>query len=783
MQTIKRDIYVTKNVLQAPIEVTEGTNSIAIEFDVRDYDIPASAAAVAYSLSTSSMEEPNKALADVSGNKITIIPSETFFLPGQNVMQVRIIDGNSKLISFNIIVKCTGKMRFGDEKEEGQSTLIEQILAKLGEYTGKLDVERKRIDKLDSTKANKTDLTSPYNFKGSCLSSALPASGNTVNDTYYCTDLKYRKTWNGSAWEQSSLNEADYEEELTKTNGEVSSLKEDLCQGTQPFAIIRDEYVNENGTIKQTDQHWDRTDYVEVNDAVIIISKSSSVYNCFFDSSKSFVSSFALVEGENRITVPVNAKYIICSNTSEAIMELIVKLYNSSKIADLENDVKEYDTALKSSKNLIGTIPNKLYPIDYKANENITFSTKGLVAVTKNHAFYFYDENKQYVTDYALYPPLAKRTVSFDKDAKYISLNVEQEVPIQVEYGSKATEYEDYLLKSSDLMAKIADWENGASIISLNKQLEPFVIQSTATKAREIGSSLKPLTFIHFSDWHNVPVLWERLCNYMEKYKDYLQFALHTGDYCGGWQGEYTDAYLLKNTTNPILNCVGNHDTYTKEMKKNTQESAYKLLFNHTENWGVTFGSGNNTMYYHKDFPDSEIRLIVLDCYYDIDNQKAWLEERLNEAKALNYAVITAMHEVSKSIVDKIQCTFQTLDNYESAGGNVSAGAFDSIIKTFKDNGGIHIVNLCGHEHDDMFGYTSNGVLNMVVECATTWNGWTGGKRIEGTKTYDCFNVFSVEKDTGIFKVVRIGDNADHYLRAKNMLSYDYVNKKVLYNA
>ena len=901
MQTIKRDIYVTKNVLQAPIEVTEGTNSIAIEFDVRDYDIPASAAAVAYSLSTSSMEEPNKALADVSGNKITIIPSEAFFLPGQNVMQVRIIDGNSKLISFNIIVKCTGKMRFGDEDEEGQSTLIEQILAKLGEYTGKLDVERKRIDKLDSTKANKTDLTSPYNFKGSCLSSALPASGNTVNDTYYCTDLKYRKTWNGSAWEQSSLNEADYEEELTKTNGEVSSLKEDLCQGTQPFAIIRDEYVNENGTIKQTDQHWDRTDYVEVNDAVIIISKSSSVYNCFFDSSKSFVSSFALVEGENRITVPVNAKYIICSNTSEAIMELIVKLYNSSKIADLENDAKEYDTALKSSKNLIGTIPNKLYPIDYKANENITFSTKGLVEVTKNHAFYFYDENKQYVTDYALYPPLAKRTVSFDKDAKYISLNVEQEVPIQVEYGSKATEYEDYLLKSSglmakndakeydtalkssknligtipnklypidykanenitfstkglvevtknhafyfydenkqyvtdyalypplakrtvsfdkdakyislnveqevpiqveygskateyedyllkssDLMAKIADWENDASIISLNKQLEPFVIQSTATKARGIGSSLKPLTFIHFSDWHNVPVLWERLCNYMEKYKDYLQFALHTGDYCGGWQGEYTDAYLLKNTTNPILNCVGNHDTYTKEMKKNTQESAYKLLFNHTENWGVTFGSGNNTMYYHKDFPDSEIRLIVLDCYYDIDNQKAWLEERLNEAKALNYAVITAMHEVSKSIVDKIQCTFQTLDNYESAGGNVSAGAFDSIIKTFKDNGGIHIVNLCGHEHDDMFGYTSNGVLNMVVECATTWNGWTGGKRIEGTKTYDCFNVFSVEKDTGIFKVVRIGDNADHYLRAKNMLSYDYVNKKVLYNA
>lgn len=138
MQTIKRDIYVTKNVLQAPIEVTEGTNSIAIEFDVRDYDIPASAAAVVYSMCTSTMAEPNKALAEVDGNTITIIPSESFFHAGQNVMQIRVIDGDSKLISFNIIVKCTGKMRFGDEEEKKQTTLIEQILVKLGGYIEKL---------------------------------------------------------------------------------------------------------------------------------------------------------------------------------------------------------------------------------------------------------------------------------------------------------------------------------------------------------------------------------------------------------------------------------------------------------------------------------------------------------------------------------------------------------------------------------------------------------------------------------------------------------------------
>ena len=143
MQTIKRDIYVTKNVLQAPIEVTEGTNSIALEFDIKDYTIPGTAAAVVYSMCTRTMAEPNKALAEVDGNTITIIPTESFFHAGQNVMQIRVIDGDSKLISFNIIVKCTGKMRFGDEEEEKQTTLVEQLLKRFGNYEAELKDVRK----------------------------------------------------------------------------------------------------------------------------------------------------------------------------------------------------------------------------------------------------------------------------------------------------------------------------------------------------------------------------------------------------------------------------------------------------------------------------------------------------------------------------------------------------------------------------------------------------------------------------------------------------------------
>lgn len=70
-------------------------------------------------------------------------------------------------------------------------------------------------------KANLTDISSPYQFRGACLSANLPGSGNKINDTYYVTDKKCKFTWNGAAWYQSSLNESDYEEEL-------SSLTEDL---------------------------------------------------------------------------------------------------------------------------------------------------------------------------------------------------------------------------------------------------------------------------------------------------------------------------------------------------------------------------------------------------------------------------------------------------------------------------------------------------------------------------------------------------------------------------
>ena len=296
MDTIKRDVYVLRDTLKSQIQVSDGTNAVTIEFTVRDFNIPASAAAVVYSLGQR-MATPNKLLADISGNTISFTPTEGFFAAGLNALQIRVIDGNKKLISFQETVKCSGKLKFDDETEAQQSTLIEQLLAKMGSVENKAETEIKSLDNkkadktdltsqiatMDNKKADKTDLTSPFNYKGTCLSTALPTSGNKVNDTYFCTDLQYRMSWNGSGWFQSSLDEAKYQENLNALAAVDSKLKSDLggvdSRLSESINEMRDKEAN---LLSYKDNSWvSQNNAVEVgltNDGITVTAIKSGAY-------------------------------------------------------------------------------------------------------------------------------------------------------------------------------------------------------------------------------------------------------------------------------------------------------------------------------------------------------------------------------------------------------------------------------------------------------------------------------------------------------------------------
>ena len=293
----------------------------------------------------------------------------------------------------------------------------------------------------------------------------------------------------------------------------------------------------------------------------------------------------------------------------------------------------------------------------------------------------------------------------------------------------------------------------------------------------------KPLVFTHFSDVHTRQPLWDRIIKYNNYYKNYIEFSIHTGDYCGGTRLSYVDLYANGPSPEiPVMNCVGNHDTYLANNSQGDKATTHNLLFNHSGDWNVTYmDTIDNSMTYFKDYPNQKIRFIVLDYYYDIDAQCTWLLERLNGAKSKGYHVITCMHEMTNVITNKLDTTFQTIDNFESLGGNkYSKSKFDKVIGDWVKNGGVHVANFAGHEHSDFIGYTDNGVLNVCVQASTDDIIWTDGKRVEGTRTWDCFNVVSVEVSTGTLKLIRVGNNADHYLREKKVFVYDYINKKII---
>lgn len=144
MNTIKRDVYVLRDTIKIPIEVTKGTDMVGFEFAVRDYSIPGTVAAVAY-VYHKSMEKPKGILCDINDSTISFTPDNNFFAVGMNELQIRVINNGKSLISFKEKIKCSDAMGFPDDEEESQQTLVEQLLTKVGKEEG----DRKTADETE----------------------------------------------------------------------------------------------------------------------------------------------------------------------------------------------------------------------------------------------------------------------------------------------------------------------------------------------------------------------------------------------------------------------------------------------------------------------------------------------------------------------------------------------------------------------------------------------------------------------------------------------------------
>lgn len=326
-------------------------------------------------------------------------------------------------------------------------------------------------------------------------------------------------------------------------------------------------------------------------------------------------------------------------------------------------------------------------------------------------------------------------------------------------------------------------------ILNNNREQIPQIQQTFIGRPTFVGETDSVLSFLWFSDIHKSQSQWDRAVQLANYYSSKMTFAIHSGDYVGSDQSNYENLYQNGVTPAiPLLNVVGNHDIYTNFANRTVAAKSVTkgIVMPSTSDWGVTWGSGDYPMNYYKDFASQNIRLVVLDDYYDTEDQATWLASVLSDAKSEGYHVLTVAHETSRPITTWSNNTFNTKDaELLTSEGNLnhSSSPYDAVIKDFKDGGGVHIAHLCGHEHVDFMGKSANGVLNIVIGSQHgMFTDASDINRLANTKTADLLNVVGINTNIGVIKIARVGANVDHYMRGRNVLCYDYISDTVVAN-
>ena len=254
-------------------------------------------------------------------------------------------------------------------------------------------IENKNTEQDNELNTLRTMLSSPYNFKGEVSSiSALPSTGN-VNDTYYVQDVKYKVTWTGSAWVQSSLSEADYQTELSELKSDLANLENallvDKTEDIYPSLSWTIGFMGGDGSI-----YSDSDAVLQYSNKIPV--KSGDVLEISADNAGSFrfVTAFnndtALIDlatqNVKSYTVKEDTNFVVVTTYVNAVNKHIVKKYKDyidvvTDITKLKTDVSKVIPMVTYDDSYLPTemyfVVNKEYEIYHNQichnAENYTF--------------------------------------------------------------------------------------------------------------------------------------------------------------------------------------------------------------------------------------------------------------------------------------------------------------------------------------------------------------------------------------------------------------------------
>lgn len=440
---------------------------------------------------------------------------------------------------------------------------------------------------------------------------------------------------------------------------------------------------------------------------------------------------------------------------------------------------------------------NKEFADVIEKSSSITFTATGSHSSTKDNLQFYVPKGTPFIptlskvpSNNAFYAFFADGTNSFiysnneyifDKDLVSLGLYV-------AEAGTYTISAKVVTLKD-----RIIALEDVTNTKKLESELRDLV---KPNDSNGVGSGNEICNILYFSDIHSNESALQRIVEFKNEWSEYINDILCGGDTLAD---QWKDAYIFDNVegADKILVALGNHDNWDSA---NTEGDSIggrvqptkvfnRYFKNGASNWGAIFpttAAQVGQCYYYKDYPNSKLRLIVLDCMNWNEGQNGWFYENLFGAKDKGYHVVVANHYAPSTNFNMItECTFCS-KYWDGLNEAINPQALQTLQAAI-DNGLIFIAWLFGHFHTDVFGNCVDYPMQyaVAIDKATNTGGWEcDSMRWNKDKfTIDCFNIMSFDTTSGTMTIKRIGNNRDKYMRYKNYLTFDYINKKIIGNS
>lgn len=335
---------------------------------------------------------------------------------------------------------------------------------------------------------------------------------------------------------------------------------------------------------------------------------------------------------------------------------------------------------------------------------------------------------------------------------------------------------------------------------------DEYLHKMTLLNMPKHGDSTSPLVFAHISDVHGGSDQYKRFVQFAEHWKGrgYIDDLIDTGDIVlDNYNNDYAWRDAIDGTGN-ILTVIGNHDTragssecqskhiqpgsltdwqYHSRLSTNglyVKHAYNRYIQPYVSNWDVTQPSNAEILglcYYYKDY--TGMRLICLDAMGFDSDQLAWLEDTLEDARTKNLHVCILTH-LTGGVMDRVDCNYTSLvpsPDYISTQTqyNTAIVGIPAAVDAFQDAEGVFVGYITGHIHRDMVNVLRDYPTQLVfaVDSGGEVDTWDN-KKVAGCKSYDSFQLVSINTFDKKVRLVKVGADLDYNMRRKGTLCVSY---------